>query len=133
MGLYKESLFSAGKPVPDELPLMKELHVATTREEAVRVAQPYLESKYQAYADWGQDKALPGEESFRVPFEDLARDRFILGSAEDVIQQIEEHQRRLGANYFIFRIWWPGMEAYHAYRVVELMGEHVIPYFNKGK
>ena len=48
----------------------------------MRNAQPYMEAKYQAYADWGQDKALPGEEDFRIPFEELARDRFILGSSE---------------------------------------------------
>lgn len=66
-----------------------------------------------------------------MPFADLAKDRFILGSVEDVIQQLAEHHRRLGINHFIFRIWWPGMEAYHAYRVIELMGTHVIPYFHK--
>jgi alkanesulfonate monooxygenase SsuD/methylene tetrahydromethanopterin reductase-like flavin-dependent oxidoreductase (luciferase family) len=130
MQVYKAALVRAGKSVPADVPIIKELHVAKTREEAIKVAQPYLEGKYQAYADWGQDKALPGQESFRVPFEDLARDRFILGSVEDVIQQLEEHQRRLGITHFIFRIWWPGMEAYHAYRVIELMGEHVIPRFD---
>jgi alkanesulfonate monooxygenase SsuD/methylene tetrahydromethanopterin reductase-like flavin-dependent oxidoreductase (luciferase family) len=129
--LYKDTLAQAERPMPSELPIIKELQVAKTREEAITVAQPYLESKYQAYADWGQDKALPGQESFRVPFAALARDRFILGSMEDVIQQIEDHQRRLGVNHFLFRIWWPGMEVYHAYRVVELMGQHVIPYFKK--
>lgn len=131
MKLYKEALAQAGRSMPSELPIIKEMHIAKTQEEAIRVARPYLESKYQAYADWGQDKALPGQESFRVPFEALARDRFILGSVEDVIQQIEEHHRRLGVNYFLFRIWWPGMEAHHAYRVVELMGQHIIPYFKK--
>jgi alkanesulfonate monooxygenase SsuD/methylene tetrahydromethanopterin reductase-like flavin-dependent oxidoreductase (luciferase family) len=131
MRLYKEALAKAGHSAPVEVPIIKEMHLAKTREEATRVAQPYLEGKYQAYADWGQDKMLPGQESFRVPFEDLARDRFILGSVEDVTQQIEEHHRRLGITHFIFRIWWPGMEAYHAYRVVELMGEHVIPRFQK--
>ena len=65
-------------------------------------------------------------------FEELAKDRFILGSVDDVIQQIQAHRDRLGINHFIFRIWWPGMEAYHAYRVVELMAEHIIPYFRKG-
>jgi len=129
--LYQEALAGAGRSMPSELPIIKEMHIAKTREEAIRVARPYLEGKYQAYADWGQDKALPGQESFRIPFEDLAKDRFILGNVEDVIQQIEEHRRRLGINHFIFRVWWPGMEAYHAYRAVELMGQHVIPYFKK--
>ena len=129
--VYRQSVSGAGKSMPDEIPLIREMHVASTREEAIRVAQPYLEGKYQAYADWGQDTALPGQESFRVPFEDLARDRFMLGDVEQVVEQIEEYHRRLGANHFIFRIWWPGMEAYHAYRVVELLGEHVIPHFRK--
>lgn len=87
MQVYKNALKEANKSTPAEFPIIKEMHVATTREEAVRVAQPYLEGKYQAYADWGQDKAMPGQEPFRVPFADLARDRFILGSVDDVIAQ----------------------------------------------
>ena len=131
MQIYKDALKEANKTTPPVCPIIKEMHLATTREEAAKVAQPYLEGKYQAYADWGQDKAMPGQESFRVPFEELAKDRFILGSVDDVIQQIQAHRDRLGINHFIFRIWWPGMEAYHAYRVVELMGSHVLPYFRK--
>ncbi len=127
--VYTAALSEAAASPPAERPIIKEMHLATSREEAVAVARPYLERKYQAYADWGQDKAMPGQESFRVPFEALARDRFILGNRDDVIQQVEAHRDRLGINHFIFRIWWPGMEAYHAYRVLELMGAHVIPYF----
>ncbi len=132
MKLYTDTLASSGHSGPLEIPVIKEMHVAKTREEAIAVAQPYLEKKYQAYADWGQDKELPGGESFRVSFEALAKDRFILGSIEEVIQQIEAHHQQLGINHFIFRIWWPGMEAYHAYRVVELMAEYIIPHFRKG-
>ena len=132
MEVYTAALREAGASPPSAFPIIKEMHVATSRDEAVRVAQPYLEPKYRAYADWGQDKAMPGQESFRVPFEALAHDRFILGSVDDVIQQIETHRDRLGVNHFIFRIWWPGMEAYHAYRVLELMGTHVIPHFRNG-
>ncbi len=113
------------------MPILKELHVAATREEALAGARPYLEPKYRAYADWGQDKALAGEESFRIPFERLAADRFILGSVDDVIQQIDDHHRRLGADHFVFRIWWPGMAAHHAYRVVETLGARVIPHFRR--
>ena len=131
MKLYRDGLAETGKPMPEEIPIIKELNLAMTHEEAIEVSQPYLEGKYQAYADWGQDKVLPGQENFRSPFERLAYDRFMLGSVEEVIQQIEEHHRRLEANHFIFRIWWPGMEASHAYKVVELMGKYVIPFFKK--
>ena len=104
---------------------------APTHEAAVQTAQPFLEAKYAAYAEWGQDKALPGEESFRVPFEDLARDRFILGTPDEVIEQIEERIRRLDSNYLIFRMGWPGMESAKILRVIEMMGRDVLPYFHK--
>src|SRR5579862_8170179 len=77
---YKQALAEASQPMPAARPICLELHVAPSHEEAVATARPFLEAKYAAYAEWGQDKALPGNESFRVGFEDLARDRFILGT-----------------------------------------------------
>jgi hypothetical protein len=55
---------------------------------------------------------LPGKESFRVGFDELARGRFILGSREDVIKQLERRVERLDCNLFVFRVGWPGMESY---------------------
>ncbi len=116
--------------MPAARPIALELHVAPTREEAVETARPFLAAKYAAYADWGQDKVLPGDENFRVAFDTLARDRFILGTPDDVIKQIEERIARLDSNYFIFRLSWPGMEAPKVLRVIELMGKRVLPYFH---
>ncbi len=92
---YKQALAEASHPMPTARPICLELHVAPTHEEAVETARPFLEGKYNAYAEWGQDKVLPGEESFRVAFDELARDRFILGTPEEAIEQIEERVRRL--------------------------------------
>ena len=47
LSLYKKALAELGKPMPDELPLMREIFVARTRAEAVRLARPYLEEKYK--------------------------------------------------------------------------------------
>ncbi len=130
-GLYKEALAAAGHQVSAQRPMTLELCVAPTREEAVELAGPYLEGKYAAYAAWGQDKVLPGQESFRVSFDELAKDRFILGSPDDVIQQLEDRIQRLDANYFIFRAGWPGMEIWKTLKTVELMGSHVLPHFHR--
>lgn len=127
---YKQALAEAGHPMPKDRPIALELHVAPTHEEAVAIAQPFLEAKYAAYAEWGQDKALPGEESFRVPFDELARDRFILGTPDEVIAEIEARVARLDSNYLIFRMGWPGMEAAKIMRVIQMMGEKVLPYFH---
>ena len=107
--------------------MMRELYVAQDRETAYLESRPYLASKYAAYAAWGQDKALPGNESFSVPYPDLARDRFLLGSPDDVAQEMLRYRDELGVNYLIFRMQWPGMGQEQALRQIELMGREVIP------
>jgi len=127
---YKQALAEAQHPMPTVRPICLELHVAPTHEAAVETARPFLAAKYAAYAAWGQDKVLPGEESFRVAFDDLARDRFILGTPDEVIEEIEERVRRLDSNYLIFRMGWPGMEPAKILRVIEMMGQQVLPHFH---
>jgi alkanesulfonate monooxygenase SsuD/methylene tetrahydromethanopterin reductase-like flavin-dependent oxidoreductase (luciferase family) len=128
---FKQTLAEANQPMPAARPMTIELSVAATREDAIETAKPYLEGKYAAYAAWGQDKVLPGQESFRVSFDELARDRFVLGTPDEVIEQLEARVRRLEINYFIFRAGWPGIESWKVLRVVEMMGQHVLPYFHK--
>ncbi len=127
---YTQALAEANHPMPNARPIALELHVAPTHEEAVETARPFLAGKYNAYAEWGQDKVLPGEESFRIAFDALARDRFILGTPDEVIEQIEERVRRLQSNYLIFRMGWPGMEPAKILRVIEMMGQKVLPHFH---
>ena len=124
---YQAALERAGQPTPEALPMMRELYVAQDRETALVESEPYLGPKYAAYAAWGQDKALPGEESFSVPYQDLARDRFLLGSPDDVATEIQRYEQELGVNYLIFRMQWPGMSQEATLRQIQLMGEEVIP------
>ena len=124
---YKETLVQSGNPMPETLPMMRELYVAEDRETAYVESEPYLAPKYQAYASWGQDKALPGEENFNIPYKELAKDRFLLGSPEEVVQEIRRYEYELDANYMIFRMQWPGMAQAQVLRQIELLGQEVIP------
>jgi len=124
---YRESLAQSGQATPQALPMMRELYIAADRETAYLESQPFLEAKYAAYAAWGQDKALPGEESFNVAYHELARDRFLLGSPDDVVQEMLRYQAELGVNYLIFRMQWPGLGQEQVLRQIELMGREVIP------
>ena len=85
--LYHEAAGAADSGAPERLPIGREVFVGRTHEEAFASATPYLGGKYEAYAQWGQDKALPGDENFREPFEDLARDRFVIGSPDEVVDR----------------------------------------------
>jgi alkanesulfonate monooxygenase SsuD/methylene tetrahydromethanopterin reductase-like flavin-dependent oxidoreductase (luciferase family) len=117
----------AGRESPTAVPALREVYCASSREEAIRLAGPYLQRKYSHYADWGQDRVLPGDESFRIPFEQLEQDRFIIGSPDDCLAQLLPWRDELGVNHFILRTDWIGMPAEVALRSIELLDREVLP------
>ena len=127
MEVYKRALDEAGKPFPEELPMGREVFVAPSREEAIRLARPYLEAKYKAYRDWGQDKVMPASDHFNLDFEDLMKDRFLFGSPAEVTEQILTLQRRFGVNTLILGIHWVGMPASLAMEQMQMISEQVFP------
>jgi alkanesulfonate monooxygenase SsuD/methylene tetrahydromethanopterin reductase-like flavin-dependent oxidoreductase (luciferase family) len=127
MAIYRQAWQQAGKPFPAELPMIKELYVAPDRKTALQECRPFLEAKYQAYAAWGQDKALPQEDSFDLTFEELVRDRFIIGDPDDCVRELRRYIDALGVNCFIFRIQWPGMAQATVLRTIKLLAERVMP------
>lgn len=129
--LYRETLAAAGHPLPAMRPTLLELHVGTSAEEAVAAARPYLAAKYGAYAQWGQDKVMPEGGNLRVDFEQLARDRFVLGDPATVIEELERRIAGLESDFLICRVGWAGMENRQQLRAIELMGAHVLPYFRR--
>jgi alkanesulfonate monooxygenase SsuD/methylene tetrahydromethanopterin reductase-like flavin-dependent oxidoreductase (luciferase family) len=127
IALYRKTLQEVGKAWPAELPMIKELYVAPDRRTAIRECRPFLEAKYQAYAAWGQDKALPAEDSFDLAFEQLVQDRFIIGDPDDCVRELRRYAEALGVNCFIVRIQWPGMEQAKVLRTIHLLAERIMP------
>src|SRR3984957_8867474 len=100
MDLYRRALDAAGKPSPAEMPMRREVFVAKTRDEAIRLCAPYLGAKYKAYHSWRQE--LPADDSgFDQNFESLVGDRFLIGSPDEVADQIVATHRRLGVNHLV--------------------------------
>jgi alkanesulfonate monooxygenase SsuD/methylene tetrahydromethanopterin reductase-like flavin-dependent oxidoreductase (luciferase family) len=128
LDIYKRELDAANKPFPDELPLMREVFVAPTRKEAEELARPYLEAKYKVYHEWGQDKAMPkGDDNLNLDFDDLARDRFLFGSPDEVTEQIVKFNKTLGANHFVLGIHWVSMPNNLVLDMMNIMAEQVFP------
>ena len=127
ISVYNAEISRVGQIAPDAMPMFREMYVAEDRATALAESRPYLQGKYAAYASWGQDKALPGEESFNVPYEELARDRFLIGSPDDIVEEIRRYQNDLGANYIIFRMQWPGLPQEKVLKQLALLREEVIP------
>jgi alkanesulfonate monooxygenase SsuD/methylene tetrahydromethanopterin reductase-like flavin-dependent oxidoreductase (luciferase family) len=124
--LYTQARTDAGHPPPTIFPMLREFFVAESREEALEACQPYLTGKYDTYAQWGQDKALPGNESFDVPFEELAKGRFIIGDVEDTVAELEAY-RALGVTHAGLRMRWAGMEMEPTAKCMRLLAERVMP------
>ena len=86
------------------------------------------ETKYAAYAAWGQDKFLPEDEKFNQPFEQLKTDRFIIGDPVFVRDELQRYYEVLGVNHFILRMHWPGLPQDNLLRSIDLLGEKVLPF-----
>ena len=125
--LYRQSLAQAGHAFPAELPLLREAWIAPTREQAWAEAGPFLASKYQVYQSWGQDRVVPADQSFARPLEELARDRFIVGTPDDLLAEADRYTTRLGVTTLILRIQWAGMEQRAVVNQIRLIGQEVVP------
>jgi alkanesulfonate monooxygenase SsuD/methylene tetrahydromethanopterin reductase-like flavin-dependent oxidoreductase (luciferase family) len=127
LDLFRATRARLGKPVAAEIPVIRELCIGETRNEAARVTRPHLERKYQAYVAWGQHKALPGDDDMTQTFDDLARDRFIIGDPGECAAEIQRTVARTGATTLIFRLHWAGLPHEAVLRGLRLLGEKVRP------
>jgi alkanesulfonate monooxygenase SsuD/methylene tetrahydromethanopterin reductase-like flavin-dependent oxidoreductase (luciferase family) len=128
VAMYRAALHEAGHSSVTTLPALREFFVAETREEAIRACQPFLSGKYETYSQWGQDEALNGEQSFTSDFEELARDRFIVGSVEDVVTDLKRYEA-LGVTHMGLRMRWAGMGVEPTAKCMRLVAEQVMPHF----
>lgn len=128
LDIYKRALDEFDKPFPDEMPMRREVFVARTREEAMRLCRPYLGQKYSAYHDWGQDQQMPkGDDDLGLAFDELAGNRFLIGSPDEVAEQILKLRSSIGINHLVVSVAWAGMPQNLVLEAMQLMAEEVFP------
>jgi alkanesulfonate monooxygenase SsuD/methylene tetrahydromethanopterin reductase-like flavin-dependent oxidoreductase (luciferase family) len=125
--VYREALQANGHAMPADLPLLREAWIADSRERAWTEAAPYLARKYAVYSDWGQDRAVPADQTFDHPLEELARDRFIVGTPDDLVREARRYADELGVTTLVLRVQWPGMPREQVLEQIRLIGERVLP------
>jgi alkanesulfonate monooxygenase SsuD/methylene tetrahydromethanopterin reductase-like flavin-dependent oxidoreductase (luciferase family) len=128
MTIYREELDKLGKPFPSEVPIRREVFVAPTREEAERIAAPFIKSMYDLYKVWGQDKAMAdGDQDITQPYESLSANRFIVGGPEDVAEELARYRELLGVNHVIMSVQGVGMPQSQVLDTFALLAEEVFP------
>ena len=108
------------------IPVFREAFVAPTSKEAKNIARPFLASKYERYLEWGQDEAMADGEDLKQSFEQMAKNRFIIGSPDDVCAEIERYRRELDASHMLLRVRWPGLPQEETLKCIEYIGDEVI-------
>lgn len=125
--LYDEARQASGYAGAGTIAAFKEIYCGRTREDAVRIAGPFLEAKYRAYEAWGQSGAHPGSDSLARAFDELRSQRFIVGSPEDCLQELRWWRDKVGVGHFVLRTDWAGMPIDDALSSVRLLSDEVLP------
>jgi alkanesulfonate monooxygenase SsuD/methylene tetrahydromethanopterin reductase-like flavin-dependent oxidoreductase (luciferase family) len=118
----------AGLPEPAEWPVTRELCLAETEREARELADRHLMLAYgkEYGGTWKHpfiDAATAGD------LDRLAMDRFLIGTPDRVVRDLEPFVRRYGMTHVIFRLFTPGMPHRQVLRQIELLAREVVPAF----
>jgi probable F420-dependent oxidoreductase len=136
---FRAARREAGLAPAEDTGRMLEVFCHPDGDEARRRAAPHLLTKYAAYASWGLTgdagesarragaDAGSGAEGGGDAFADLARDRFVIGSPDEVTAGLVAQHRRLGMTHLAMRIAWPGSDPADAESCLQLLGREVLP------
>ncbi len=130
---YQASLEALGIP-PEGLPrpLTREVVIAQTDGEAREMAEKHLLINYRDEYGGGKWKHpfIGTEESAAVDeFDEISRDRFLVGSPETVISKLRLFVDAFGADHLICRLYFPGMPHDFIMDELRLLASEVMPAF----
>lgn len=111
-----------------DFPVRRELVIAGSRDEARRMAADRSRARYSTYLNMGLGHDLDKDnKGFGSEADEDIDGRFLLGTGEDVAEQLVKLRESLGMTHFMLKPQWQGMPHIDAMRQIELFGTHVIP------
>lgn len=130
---YSENLKRRGiKPNARSTPLTREVVIAETDVLAREMAEKHLMISYRDEYGGGKWKhpLIGSEDAAPVDqFERLSRDRFLVGSPETIISQIQHFQETFGMDHLICRLYFPGLPHTFIMNEIQLLAKEVLPAF----
>lgn len=115
---FEEGMVSVGR----------EVYIAETAEEAERTVREPLMRKYRSYVEWGQSDVFETDE-FQSQWEELKEERFIIGTPDDVIEEIGRYIDAFDLDSFGIRTQFQGMDFADVRSSMQLYCDEVIPSF----
>ncbi|MDP6454659.1 MAG: LLM class flavin-dependent oxidoreductase [SAR202 cluster bacterium] len=131
---YREHLIAGGAEIEAvPTPLTREVVIAETDSQALELAERHLLVNYRdEYGGGWQHPLIGSTDSTDVNrIDTLSRDRFIIGSPETCIRQIQRFVDTFGMDHLICRLYFPGMSHTHIMTELELLANEVMPAFKE--
>ncbi len=122
MRIYRAARQAAGLPEPATYPVCRECYVGADDGSALAEVRGPLLYKYEAYASWGNERVGASRDAFAREFDTFCRDRFLIGDAARVKDELARYRDTLGVNHFILRMQWPGLDQGTVLKSIERMG-----------
>lgn len=129
--VFTSELKKLGKPKPADFPVLRNIVVAPDRATAIREVGPAIAESYKIFGKWGLFTEVVGDNKQHPEFEDLLKDRFVIGSPEECAADVHALMAACGCTRLVCRIQWVGMEHRHVMRTIELLGTKVAPLVRK--
>ncbi len=132
---YREALEDAGRSFEDvRKPLRREAYIASDDETAWEEVGPALlyeyEDVYGEYDDIGHSFSSDSKrEDAIADLREHAEDRFIIGSPETAIQELEQYEAEVEMDDVILRMHFPGLETTKSTKSMRLFADEVMPHF----
>ena len=86
----------------------RECYVHESKAKAIETIRPYAEALYADRASLGHARDLPDADRLDTSFDEIVKDRFIIGDVEECVEEIKRYES-LGVESIIFRMQWPEM------------------------
>ncbi len=127
--VYREALAAAGHdPAAFEVALNPTVYVAETEEQAWADVGEHLLYQFNRYREWFAEGG-PEPAKLATSVDDLPRDRYLIGTPEQVVAGIEALQARHPFDRLYFWARLPGMGLEESNRSLTLFAEQVMPHF----
>ncbi|MBD0863448.1 LLM class flavin-dependent oxidoreductase [Gordonia sp. zg691] len=115
---YMEALPDGDSAEQRSFPVIREVLIAPSTEEALALAEPALRHKYANYAQWGHQTR---------PVEDLLDSAVVVGSPEHCVERLATLIEETRCRHLILRMQWPGSSHAAAMQSIELFSTRVAP------
>ncbi|MDP3968301.1 MAG: LLM class flavin-dependent oxidoreductase [Nocardioides sp.] len=123
VGIYLDERAKHDLPLT-KFPLRRELQLGTSPEDALQKFTDVARVKYVSYA--GQGMQLLEKERVEREFEENVKDHVLLGTGEQVRDQIRDIAGRLPTGPLLIRPHWPGMDIEQTVSYLEHVGREVV-------